>query len=59
LGDLIDQALVLAVPGVGLPFDVRNQLNVFAKTQPALQLPGEPAAKSTILLGDLLDQALS
>jgi hypothetical protein len=34
-------------------------LNSFQKSQPALQLPGVPAANSGILLGDLLNLALA
>lgn len=34
---------------------IKQLLNDFSKSQPALNLPGEPADASGVLLGDLID----
>jgi hypothetical protein len=38
---------------------IKELLNKFADTQPALRLPEQPLEKSNIFLGDLLEQAVN
>jgi hypothetical protein len=43
---------------MALSASVKTLLNKFSESQPALNLPGEPAATSGIKLGDLIAEAI-
>lgn len=43
---------------MALDSTIKELLNKFADSQPALRIPGQPLGSSNIMLGDLLEEAL-